>query len=116
MPDTRVADLTKQNQELSTQLATAQAQAADLKEQLKVAAKPEATVAPVAPAAPAESPELTQLKAELQRAQEKTSQLEGARAMLATKLKEAQTMIATPDSRMWCWKRRRFAKNDRARR
>lgn len=62
-PDTRVADLTKQNQELSTQLATAQAQVANLKEKLQVAVKPAAPVV----AAGVESPELKQLRAEIQR-------------------------------------------------
>jgi hypothetical protein len=63
-PDTRIVGLTKQNQELSTQLATAQAQTAKLQEQLKVASKPAVPVVPV------ESPELKQLRTELQRAKD----------------------------------------------
>ena len=63
-PDARVAGLTKQNQELSGQLATAQAQVADLKDKLRVAAKP------ALPVAPSASAEVNRLRAELQRAKD----------------------------------------------
>jgi len=112
--DTRVADLTKQNQELSTQLATALAQTAHLKEKLQAAETPVTAVtpaAPAAPAAPAESPELNQLRAELQRAQDKTRELEATRTDLKSKLDEALAkpapvapvpvpVVAAPDTRV----------------
>ncbi len=85
-PDTHIADLTKQSQELSAQLGAAQAQIADLKGKLQVAAKP---LAPVAPASPVESPELNQLRTELQGAQDKIRELEAARTDLKSKLDEA---------------------------